>query len=102
MTKFPPRKSGNPKGRPRGVRNKLTASVKGAIMHAFEEVGGVDYLVKVAEDDPKTFCGLLAKVLPLTASDSEAGTIVLMWRDAADDEDEADGRDAEAEVPKRH
>lgn len=52
------------KGRPKGSPNKTTAAVKTAILNAFEKVGGQDYLVKVAEDDPKTFCALLAKVLP--------------------------------------
>lgn len=52
------------KGRKKGVPNKNTANLKNAIMHAFEQVGGKDYLVKVAEEDQRTFCTLLGKVLP--------------------------------------
>lgn len=56
--------SGNLAGKPPGTQNKLTAKVKEAIEAAFDTVGGKDYLVAVAKDDPKTFCALLAKVLP--------------------------------------
>jgi len=55
-------------GRPKGVRNKLTATVKEAIVEAFNQVGGVDYLVSIAYADPKTFCALVGKVIPLEVS----------------------------------
>lgn len=51
-------------GRQKGSLNKTTAAVKEAILRAFDKVGGEDYLVTVAENDPKTFCALLGKVLP--------------------------------------
>lgn len=51
-------------GRKKGTPNKLTTSVKEAIVRAFDEVGGVSYLVKVANEDPKTFCTLLGRVIP--------------------------------------
>lgn len=51
-------------GRKKGTPNKTTVALKTAIMNAFEEVGGQDYLVRVAKDDPKTFLTLLARVLP--------------------------------------
>jgi hypothetical protein len=51
-------------GRKKGVPNKLTAEVKAAIIAAFADAGGKDYLVMVAKTDPRTFCKLLAKVLP--------------------------------------
>jgi hypothetical protein len=53
------------RGRQKGELNKLTRTLKEAILAAFDEVGGRDYLVAVAKDDPKTFCGLLARVLPM-------------------------------------
>jgi hypothetical protein len=31
---------------------------------AFERVGGVDYLVRLAQEDPKTFVPLLIRTLP--------------------------------------
>jgi len=42
----------------------LTADVKAAIMEAFNEVGGAQYLSKLARSDRRTFCTLLGKVLP--------------------------------------
>jgi hypothetical protein len=43
---------------------KLKAEIKAGILQAFEQVGGVDYLVEIARRDPPTFCRLLAQVLP--------------------------------------
>ncbi len=51
-------------GRKRGVPNKLTAHVREAVENAFSALGGEDYLVKVAKEDPRTFCTLLGKILP--------------------------------------
>ncbi len=51
-------------GRKKGTPNKNTTALKTAIMNAFEKVGGQDYLVRVAEEDPRTFLALLGKVLP--------------------------------------
>ena len=67
-------------GRRKGVANQTTAKVKEAILSAFEQVGGEAYLVKVANDDPKTFCALLARLLPTEMkaqiSDSASESIV--------------------------
>jgi hypothetical protein len=51
-------------GRQKGARNRLTASLTDAIDKAFHQVGGANYLAKVAHDDPKAFCALLGKRLP--------------------------------------
>ena len=53
------------KGRKKGSVNKTTRALKDAIMNAFETVGGESYLAVVARDDPRTFCTLLGKVLPM-------------------------------------
>lgn len=52
-------------GRQKGSRNKTTSDVKAAILSAFDRAGGVEYLAKIADEDPKTFCALLGKVLPM-------------------------------------
>jgi len=57
-------------GRTKGTPNKLTTSVKEAILEAFDKVGGIEYLVDIAKDDPRTFCALLGRVLPLVAEHS--------------------------------
>jgi hypothetical protein len=51
-------------GRKKGAPNKLTADVKACVMAAFNDAGGRAYLVKVAKEDPRTFCALLGKILP--------------------------------------
>src|ERR1700687_1574796 len=52
-------------GRTKGTPNKVHAAVKEAIIAAFDRLGGEAYLVKVGESDPRTFCTLLGKVLPM-------------------------------------
>jgi len=76
------------RGRPKGAPNKTTVALKTAIMNAFTKVGGEDYLVTVAKDDPKTFCTLLGRVLPTELKAEEnagSGTLVVTWQ-APDDE----------------
>lgn len=64
-------------GRKKGTPNKVNAAVKEAILNAFNEVGGESYLVRVAEDDPKTFCTLLGKVLPMEIANADEGGFVI-------------------------
>lgn len=66
-------------GRPKGSPNKTTAAVKDAIVEAFELAGGVQYLLNVAQTDPKTFCGLIGKVIPLQVDAS--GLVITIARD---------------------
>jgi hypothetical protein len=66
MNQGPPR---TPKGtrwggRQKGTPNKLTVGVKDALRTAFTEAGGVEYLVRMAKEEPRVFCALLAKLLP--------------------------------------
>jgi hypothetical protein len=44
--------------------NRLTTEIKDGILEAFDQVGGVDYLVEIARRDPPTFCRLLAAIIP--------------------------------------
>ena len=53
----------NPNGRPKGSKNKFT-QLKDAFLEAFEEVGGKDFVVRSAKEDPKAFLTLMAKMLP--------------------------------------
>lgn len=43
---------------------KFNKDMKDCIYRAFHELGGKQYLVDVGKDDPKTFLGLVAKVIP--------------------------------------
>jgi len=51
-------------GRPKGASNKLTRSVKEAIEVAFNGVGGPEYLMRQAEENPQAFMTLLGKIIP--------------------------------------
>jgi hypothetical protein len=64
---------GSPKtgGRKKGTSNKFTKNVREAILAAFEEAGGVDYLRRVAKEDPKTFCTLLGKTMSTVVAGDE-------------------------------
>ena len=53
-------------GRQKGTPNKITAELKGMILEALDESGGVEYLRGVAQSHPQAFCSLLGKVLPMT------------------------------------
>ena len=51
-------------GRKKGTPNKLTQTFKQAIETAFENVGGAEYLEKMAVLQPVAFMGWIGKVLP--------------------------------------
>lgn len=55
--------SGNPRGRPKGSRNKLAEAFI-ADYHAEWEIGGRDVLAKLREEDPAEFARLGASILP--------------------------------------
>ena len=70
------------KGRKKGVPNKTTASVQAALTEAFERRGGVDALIKWAEDDPTEFYKLWGKLIPKDIKAELSGNvgIVHQWR----------------------
>ena len=51
-------------GRKKGIPNKFTADLKGMILTALSEMGGVTYLKAQAVENPTAFLGLVGKVLP--------------------------------------
>lgn len=54
-----------PKGGSRkGIPNKSTALVKDMIQGALEDVGGRQYLVEQARENPAAFMGLIKAILP--------------------------------------
>lgn len=72
-------------GRVRGTPNKLTASVKEAILAALEDAGGAKYLLGVARENPQVFCALLGKLLPneITGGNGEALQFQMQMQAAA-------------------
>jgi hypothetical protein len=51
-------------GRRKGSKNKTTVVLKEAIEESFANVGGAEYLTKMAIEEPKAYLTLLAKILP--------------------------------------
>lgn len=74
----PPSKGGSRKG----VPNKNTKAIKDMILEALGEAGGVNYLVRRA-NDPRTasaFLGLVGKVLPTQVTGADGGAIQTVTR----------------------
>jgi hypothetical protein len=63
-------------GRKPGAHNKVTVAMKDAILGALDEVGGEAYLADIARKDHKTFCALLAKLVPRDVTDEAGGPVV--------------------------
>jgi hypothetical protein len=61
-------------GRQKGTPNKITRTIREAIIQSFDSVGGANYLQKIAVQEPAAYLQLLAKVLPtqITGADDAA------------------------------
>lgn len=51
-------------GRPKGTPNALTMTLKDGIEEAYLQLGGIAWLVRLGQEEPRTFATLLAKLLP--------------------------------------
>jgi hypothetical protein len=71
-------------GRKAGTPNKTSAELKAAILRALDAAGGDEYLIKVAQDDPRTFCTLVGKILPTAHTGEDGGPVkvakAVEWR----------------------
>ena len=76
-------------GRPKGIPNKITLSVREAIENAFQELGGMSYLVHVGRTDPRTFCALLSKLLPTKLSNADGSPLLAALTELTDAQLEA-------------
>lgn len=68
------------KGRKKGSVNKVTASVKAALVAAFDKLGGVPALVKWAKKEPAEFYRLWGRLAPAEVKlggDGENGELVI-------------------------
>jgi hypothetical protein len=70
--------SGNPAGKPKGTRNKLSATAKENIAAVFEEMGGVEGMLKWAKRNQTEFYKIYPRLLPLEVSGEDGGGITVV------------------------
>ena len=63
-------------GRPKNTPNKINAALKDMILTALGNAGGIEYLVKQADENPTAFMTLVGKVLPLDVNNNHSGQVV--------------------------
>jgi hypothetical protein len=65
-------------GRPKGSENKVSKTLKEAILEAFGELGGPAWLIRTAKDQPAAFMTLIGKVLPMTIEGKTDSTVTIV------------------------
>lgn len=58
--------------------NKVTRTLRDALMQSFEEVGGAEYLVIQARTNPTAYLSMLAKIIPTEVTGAGGGGIKLI------------------------
>ena len=72
-------------GRQKGTPNKVDVDIKRMVLRALDGVGGEQYLMRQAEENPGSFLTLVGKVLPLqiTGDPERPVAIEFTWAPAA-------------------
>lgn len=73
---FLPGNCANPAGRPKGTPNALTMTLKDGIEEAYHQLGGIAWLVRLGQEEPRVFATLLAKLLPPPAPEEGGETVI--------------------------
>ena len=101
-TQFKPGQSGNPKGRPKGARNRIGTQFLEALEADFNK-HGAQAIEQVRQKKPEVYMRVVADLLPKEANiNVEAGeAFVKLWGRISDGlgEELADSLDAEQEQP---
>lgn len=62
-------------GRPKGSLDKGNAALRDMLASALQLEGGVEYLRRLARDEPKAFASLLGRLLPLQVTGADGRTL---------------------------
>ena len=81
-------------GRPKGSTDKKNNAIKDMIIASLDEIGGKDYFIQQATENPAAYMGLIGKILP---RDMTVEIFRTAW-DAIDEQENADGNSTEAKV----
>lgn len=81
---FKPGQSGNPAGKPKGTRHKLTEDFVKALADDFDQHGR-DAIVTVRTEDPGKYLDIVAKLVPkdVDVNVTGADAFVKMWQAVA-------------------
>lgn len=78
-------------GRKAGTPNKITRAVREQWLEAFERLGGVDYLVRQGEENPKVFLTGLMRDIPNAIAAKVEHEVRLRIVDRSDTRKDDDG-----------
>ena len=67
-------------GRPKGRKNWISPDVHEAVLQAANNKGGVQYLERLADTEPRAFVALLARCMPQRIEAEHSGEIILRWK----------------------
>ena len=94
QTTEPPRRRGVPAnltnagmGRPKGSKNKISLSIKEALIESFQRLGGVDYLEEQGRKNPVAYLMLLKSIMPLQVSGVDGQPIMVITGVVRDGDD---------------
>lgn len=66
-------------GRKAGTQNKLSLTVKAAVLEVFNNLGGVEQMGVWAAENPTEFYKIAARLIPTEVVGSEGGPLVVKW-----------------------
>ena len=78
-------------GRPKGSANKIGQELQAMLKASLSRVGGIEYLVKQAEENPSAYMTMISKLLPkqveaqITHEGEVDHNLKISWYDGSSD-----------------
>ena len=64
LTPKPENMTNKGRGRPKGSPNKSTAAIKEMLLASLDAVGGTQYFIRQADENPTAYMSLMSKIIP--------------------------------------